>query len=87
MLWECQNSDRNKSNTLSNLVPDPKLIILDPDPQIENQEFRILLSTIDGEKKFSILVNNRTQMGWNLELIDFSSTRIVYEIMMNLFTL
>jgi len=23
-------------------VPDPKLIISDPDPQIENQEFRIL---------------------------------------------
>jgi len=51
-------------------VPDPKLIILDPDPdpQIENQEFRIriLLWTSDGEKKFSILVNNETQMGWNL---------------------
>ena len=34
-------------------VPDPKLIISDLDPQIENQEFRIriLLSTSDGEKK------------------------------------
>jgi len=59
-------------------VPDPKLIIsdLDPDPQIENQEFRIriprsgswiriLLWTSDGEKKWSILVNNKTQMGRN----------------------
>ena len=35
-------------------VPDPKLIISDLDPQIENQEFRIMifLSTSDGEKKF-----------------------------------
>jgi len=32
-------------------VPDPQLIISDPDPQIENQEFRILLSTSDVEKK------------------------------------
>jgi len=49
-------------------VPDSKLIISDQDPQIENQEFRIririLLWTSDGEKKFSILVNNKTQMGW-----------------------
>jgi len=36
-----------------------------PDPQIENREFRIriLLRTSDGEKKFSILVSNKTQMG------------------------
>jgi len=56
-------------------VPDPKLIILDPDPdldpQIENQELwfliqipiRILLRKSDGEKKFFILVNNKRQMG------------------------
>jgi len=56
----------------STSVPDPKLIISDPDldPQIENQEFRIririLLWTSDGEKKSTILVNNKTQMGWNL---------------------
>jgi len=58
-------------------VPDPKLIISDPDPQIENQEFRIriqiriLLWTSDGEKKFSILVNNKTLLGWNLQLFEF----------------
>ena len=52
-------------------VPDPKLIISDPDPHIENQEFRIrslILDpdpsvTRDGEKKLSILVIRKTQMG------------------------
>jgi len=28
-------------------VPDPKLIISDPDPQIENQEFRIRIRIMD----------------------------------------
>jgi len=43
---------------------DPKLIISDPDPQIENQEFRIriLLWTSDGKKKFKFLENYKTQM-------------------------
>jgi len=64
-------------------VPDPKLIIsdLDPDPQIENQEFRIriqiriqiriLLWTRDGEKKLPSLVNMKTQMGRSLEVFQF----------------
>jgi len=29
------------SKSILSSVPDPKLIISDPDPQIENQEFRI----------------------------------------------
>jgi len=61
-------------------VRDPKLIILDPDPQIENQEFRIRIRTLDsdpsvtrdGGKKLSILVIMKTQMGWNLKLFKFS---------------
>jgi len=46
-------------------VPDPKLLILDQDPQNEDQEFwiRILLDARDGEKKFSNLVILKTQMG------------------------
>jgi len=28
-------------------VPDPKLIISDPDPQFENQEFRIRIQILD----------------------------------------
>jgi len=46
-------------NTGISSVPDPKLIISDPDPQTENQEFRIWIRildpdpsvTRDGEKK------------------------------------
>jgi len=61
-----------KKKTAKNRVPDPKLIISDPDPHIENQEFliRILLWTSDGEIFFSILGNNKTQMGWNLQLFE-----------------
>ena len=52
-------------------VPDPKLIISDPDtdPQIENQEFRIRILdldpsvTRDGKKKLTILVIMKTKMG------------------------
>jgi len=51
---------------LSFSVPDPKLIISDPDTQIENHEFRIriLLRNRDVKKKISDLVNTKTQMGW-----------------------
>jgi len=79
--------------TAGTSVPDPKLIISDPDPdpQIKNQEFRIRIRildadpsvTRDGEKKLSILVIMKTQMGI-FNFLKFSS--IVYEIMMNLFT-
>jgi len=62
-------------NKVAFSVPDPKLIISDPDPQIENQEFGILdpdpTVTWDGEKKWSILVIMKTQMGWNLELFKY----------------
>jgi len=54
-------------------VRDPKLIISDPDPQIENQEFRIRIQirildpdpsvTRDGEIKLTILVIMKTKMG------------------------
>ena len=50
---------QTSSNLTFTSVPDPKLIILDPDPQILNYEFRIRIRildselpvTIDGEKK------------------------------------
>jgi hypothetical protein len=71
----CKVGCRYKSQLGRSSVPDPKLIISDPDPQIENQDFpiriRILLWTSDGEKKFPILVHNMTQMGWNLKLFEF----------------
>ena len=48
-------------------VPDPKSLITDPDPepQIENQKFRIriFLYSRDSEKKFSILLYMKTQNG------------------------
>ena len=54
-------------------VPDPNLIISDPDTKIDNQEFQIhiLLWTRDGGKKLSILVNMKTQMGWSLQPLNF----------------
>ena len=33
--------------TVNGSVPDPKLIISDPDPLIENQEFRIRIRILD----------------------------------------
>ena len=60
----------NLSNCLlKTSVPDPKLIISDPDPQIQNQEFRIRILdpdpsvSRDGEKKLSISVIMKTQEG------------------------
>jgi len=35
-----------KFQELKNSIPDPKLIISDPDPQIENHEFRIRIQIL-----------------------------------------
>jgi len=42
--WKVRGKDRTVRRmdwTVRTSVPDPKLIISDPDPQTENQEFRI----------------------------------------------
>jgi len=49
---------------------------MDPDPQMENQEFRTPLQTGNGEEKRSILVNMKTQMG--LQLFKFVKYGIVH---------
>jgi len=36
--WSCEHNDPHSPSTS---VPDPKLLIADQDPQLENQEFRI----------------------------------------------
>ena len=69
-------------------VRDPKLIILDPDPdaQNESQEFpiQILLSLDMVKIKNTILVIMKTKWVEIFNFINFAG--IVYEIMMNLFT-
>jgi len=73
--------------TMMSSAPGPKLLSTDPVPQILNLEFRIRNPDPDisssccrvGEKKWSILLTMKTQIGWNLKFFKFLSCVFNYE--------